>query len=148
MHSVTKCSQAFLLALPQSAGQIDNGVAADCLPHCLQGRQNLLCQRPRARPKLPYFGGTRVLQSLRNLLCQGLPKQGCELWRGDKIAAIGHITAGQCAKFAQIIGVIPQARRIQSLRHEGVKRQPAARLHDGCFNVGLHGCLRSFGVHR
>ena len=119
-HLVGERLERVLLTRAQAARQIDDGVALDARP---QGLKQLQRQSARSCAKFPDFVGLSLAQSLRHLVRQGAAKPRRELGRRHKIAAAG----GRGAKFAQLVGVIAQTRRVQSQRHEMVKRQPPAR---------------------
>ena len=125
-------NQLGLLAGPQAARQIDDGVA---LHPVAQRIQQLQRQRARACAKLPHLIGTGALQGLAHLHGQRLAEQGRELGRGHKVAArLGH-----GAKFGGVVGVIAQAGRVQRQGHEAVKTQPSALGGNGLGDVLVKG---------
>ena len=124
--------QALLLARAQAARQVHDGVA---LHRVAQRVQQLQCQRPRARAKLPQLAGLRALQRLAHLHGQCLAEQRGQLGCGHKVAA----RLGQVAKLGQAARVVAQARRVQGQRHEAVESDPAARGVDGLGDVGMQG---------
>jgi hypothetical protein len=135
MHQTGKFGQRLLLARPQRAGQIDNGVAAH--GHALrpQGQQHLQRQRAGAGTEFPQFVGTGPGQRLGQLYGQQLAENGGQFGRGHEIAArLGHL-----AELGAVVGVIAQARLVQRQRHEPVERQPAALLGHGVLDVRRQG---------
>ena len=129
-HRVAKPRQRQLLARPQAAGQIHDGVA---LHLCAQRAQQLHGQRTRAGAELPHLVGAGLLQGFGHLGGQGLAEQRGHFGGGDEVAARRR----EGAELGQLVGVVTQARGVQGQCHEAVKADPAAVGSNVSLDVGL-----------
>ena len=124
--------QQGLLAHPQAAREVDDGVALHAVAQRIEQLQG---QGARAGAKLPHLVRAGLRQRLVHLQGQRLAEQRRELGRGHEVAA--RLRHG--AELGGIVGVIAQAGRVQGQRHEAVKPDPAAGSGNGLGDVGLQG---------
>ena len=152
LHHIAKTGQPLLLARPQAARDVDNGVAAQRHALLLQRLQHLLGQRPAAGAKLPHFVGAGLRQRFGHLHCHRMAVERTDFRRRDKIAAIRW----QVPQLGTAMRVIAQPRRVQRQMHEAVERQPAAvlrhfsayhRLQGGIVGSGRRRGGRSGSLH-
>ncbi len=106
MHHVGVGGQGGALALAQAAREVNDGVAPGRLALGGQRVQHLQGQRAAARAKLPHLVGAGGAQGLGQLPRQRLAKQGRELGRGHKVAALPVHASGHLAKFGALVGVV------------------------------------------
>ena len=132
VHGVGEWRQCCLLACTQALRQLNDVIARQRPAKPGHFFQHVQRQCTRAGPKLPYLSRAGHLQGLLHLPGQRATKQRRHLRCRHKVAAGGAdavlANIGQWTKFAAVIGVIAQARRVQGQRHEPIKANPARRV--------------------